>query len=119
MRKAICTPNEAECECECEINRKQRRIQDFPDGGGFQPQREVGGGHQPIIWPNLAQNCMKMKKIGPGTSKILQQWGKLGFSEKAHSFCCHNYLGGIIVEIFFKFLANNTVCINKAFMSAG
>ena len=24
-----------------------------------------GGGCQPIIWPDFAENCMKMKKIGP------------------------------------------------------
>ena len=30
------------------------------------------GGHQPIIiWPNFAENCVKMKKIGMGASKIL------------------------------------------------
>ena len=43
MRKAICTPNEDESE----INRKQRRIQDFPDGGGLQPQ---GGGGTPTYY---------------------------------------------------------------------
>ena len=31
----------------------QRRIHDFP------------GGRQPIIWPKFAENCMKMKTIGP------------------------------------------------------
>ena len=72
MRKAICTPNEDECECK--INRKQLRIQDFPDGGGLQPSGE----QQPIIWPNLAQNCMKIKKIGPGASKILQCRSAIG-----------------------------------------
>ena len=33
----------------------------FPQRG-HQPKR----GRQPIIWPNFAKNCMKMKKIGPG-----------------------------------------------------
>ena len=31
--------------------------------GGQQPKR---GGSEPITWPNVAQNCMKTKKIGPG-----------------------------------------------------
>ena len=36
----------------------QRQLQDFPDEGG-------GVGQQSIIWSNFAENCMKMKKIGP------------------------------------------------------
>ena len=44
---------------------KQWRIQDFPDFPGVERQLQTGG---PIIWPNFAENCMKMKKIGPGGS---------------------------------------------------
>ena len=40
-----------------------RRIQDFP--GCRQLQGSGGGGHQHIIWPNFAENCVKMKEIGP------------------------------------------------------
>ena len=44
----------------------QRRIQDFPDGGGGrQPQKLT----PTIIWPNFAKNCMKIKKIGPGDAR--------------------------------------------------
>ena len=38
-----------------------RRIQDFP---GSYTTPKGGGGHQHIVWPNFAVNCMKMK-IGP------------------------------------------------------
>ena len=35
--------------------------------------RFSGRGHQSIIWPKFAENCIKMMKIGPGgcVSKIL------------------------------------------------
>ena len=49
---------------------KQGRIQDFP--GGANP--EGGGeGRQPIIRPNVPENCIKMKTIEPGGGvQILQ-----------------------------------------------
>ena len=53
------------------IRMNTTRTHDFPDGGGGYPK---GGERQPIIWPNFAGNCMKMKKTGPrgqGASKIL------------------------------------------------
>ena len=39
----------------------QWQIQDFPDGEA--PISEVGT--KPIIWENFAENCMKVKEIGP------------------------------------------------------
>ena len=46
----------------------KRRIQDFPEGTPTQKE----GGCQPIIWAKLAENCMKIKKVGRGgASKIL------------------------------------------------
>ena len=45
------------------VEYKQRRIQDFLEGARANSK---GGGHQPIIWPNVPENCMKMKKIGLG-----------------------------------------------------
>ena len=49
----------------------RRPIQDFLEGR--QPSVWGGGGRQHIIWPNFAENCMEMKKIGPvrHASKIL------------------------------------------------
>ena len=38
---------------------KQWRIQDFPEEGA--PTPDGGGGCQPIIWPTVPKNCMKMK----------------------------------------------------------
>ena len=39
----------------------QRRIQDFPEGGA-NPKKGV----LTYCWPKFAENCMKMKNIGPG-----------------------------------------------------
>ena len=67
MRKVIFTPNEDKFECQ--INRKQRRIQNFPEGKGSNPK---GSGVVPTYYlAKFRKNCMKMKKIGPGPSKIL------------------------------------------------
>ena len=33
--------------------------------------RQLWRDRQPIIWPNFAENAMKMKHIGPGAAKIL------------------------------------------------
>ena len=51
----------------------QGRIQDIPGGEWCQPQKGV---RQPIIWPNFAKNCMKMKKNGPerGHTSTILQW---------------------------------------------
>ena len=40
----------------------QWRIQDFPRGGGTNPER---GGCQDMILLNFSANCMKLKKIRP------------------------------------------------------
>ena len=41
----------------------------YPSGGSriFQTggANVQGGGRQPIIWPNVPENCMKMEEIGP------------------------------------------------------
>ena len=47
--------------CQLEVFPFQWRIRDFPDGWAPTPKE----GCQPIIWLNFAENCMKMKKIGP------------------------------------------------------
>ena len=39
---------------------KEQRIQDFREEGA-NPRK----GPQPISWPKFAENCIKMKKIGP------------------------------------------------------
>ena len=39
-------------------NQNQGWIHDFP-GGGQRSKEE----HQPILWPNIPENCMKMKTI--------------------------------------------------------